>query len=137
MLLLSVVSPVKKISEFKCKQVVVPTTTGLVTILPNHISLFSILDSGEVIATDEDGREQIIIVSGGFVSVVQDNVTLLVDFGVHSDEMDEKLIMEAKARAEKMIEEAKSENISKTAMADLLHANLQLRFLPKHKKNRG
>lgn len=137
MLLLSVVSPVKKISEFKCKKVTVPTKTGLITILPSHMSLFSILDSGEVIAQGEEDKEQIIIVSGGFVSVVNDKVTLLVDFGVHSDEMDEKLIMEAKARAEKMIEEAKSENISKAALADLLHANLQLRFLPKHKKNRG
>jgi F0F1-type ATP synthase epsilon subunit len=64
-------------------------------------------------------------------------VTLLVDFGVHSDDLDEKLIMEAKTRAEKMLDEAKSENISKTAMADILHANLQLKFLPKIKKHRG
>lgn len=137
MLSLSVVSPIKKVTEIECKLVTVPTKNGIITILPSHMSLFSILDTGEVIAKTVDGKEQIILVSGGFVSVVRDKVTLLVDFGIHSDEMDEKLILEAKARAEKMIEEAKSENISKTAMADLLHANLQLKFLPKHKKNRG
>lgn len=136
MLLLSVVSPVKKITEIKCRQVTVPTQDGLITILPSHISLFSLLSNGEVIAKDENGRDELIVVSGGFVSVANDNVMLLVDFGVHSDELDEKIIMEAKARAEKMIEESKDENISKSAAADLLHANLQLRFLPKHKKNR-
>lgn len=137
MLLLSVVSPVKKITEIKCRQVTVPTQNGLITILPGHISLFSLLSNGEVIAKDEEGRDELIVVSGGFVSVANDQVMLLVDFGVHSDELDEKIIMEAKARAEKMIQESKDENISKSAAADLLHANLQLRFLPKHKKNRG
>ena len=48
--------------------------------------------------------------------------------------MDEKIILEAKARAEKMVEQSKSENISKIAMADLLHANLQLQFLSRRGK---
>lgn len=137
MLSLSVVSPIKKVAEIECEQVTVPTKNGLITILPKHISLFSILDTGEVVVKDVNGKDQIILVSGGFVSVVKDKVTLLVDFGVHSDDLDEKLIMEAKTRAEKMLDEAKSENISKTAMADILHANLQLKFLPKIKKHRG
>lgn len=135
MLTLTVISPVKKITEIKCKQVTVPTQLGLITILPKHASLYSILSSGVATAVDEQGKDHEIIVSGGFVSVTNDTVNLLVDFGIHSDDLDEKIILEAKDRAQKMIEEAKSENISKSAMADLLHAELQLRHLPKHKKH--
>lgn len=129
MLTLTVTSPVKKITELKCKKITVPTQSGLITILPKHASLYSILSSGEVVAEDESGRDHNIIVSGGFVSVSNDDVSLLVDFGIHSDDLDEKIILEAKERAEKMIEEHKEDNLTKVAQADLLHANLQLQFL--------
>jgi F-type H+-transporting ATPase subunit epsilon len=135
MLSLVVVSPVKKILEIECSKITVPTKSGLITVLTNHAPLFSLLDSGEVVVKNTEGASQSVLVSGGFVSVTDNIVTLLVDYGIHSDELDEKIILEAKARAEKMLEEAKSENISKTAMADLLHANLQLQFLSRHGKH--
>ncbi len=75
------------------------------------------------------------MVSGGFVSVTKDEVILLVDFGINSHELDEKIIMEAKERAEKMLSESNSEIISEKARADLLHASLQLQFLHRHGKN--
>ncbi len=137
MLSLSVVSPVKKILQTTCTSVTVPTESGIITILPNHASLFSLLNSGEVIVHTEAKEVSNVVVSGGFVSVMKNEVTLLVDFGINSQEMDEKLIMEAKERAEKMLTEAKSENISEKARADLLHASLQLQFLHRHGKNRG
>lgn len=136
MLSLSVVSPVNKILETECSQITVPTKLGLITILPKHTSLFSLLDHGEVTVKTGNGELTYILVSGGFVSVVEDKVTLLVDFGIHSDELDEKIILEAKERAEKMVAESKTEDLTKKARADLFHANLQLQFLVRHRKRR-
>jgi F-type H+-transporting ATPase subunit epsilon len=133
MLSLSVVSPVKKILETDCKQITVPTQSGQITILPKHEPLFSLLSQGEAIVKSDHGDSQSILVSGGFVSVSKDKVTLLVDFGIKSDELDEKIILEAKDRAEKIVAESKSENITKRAQADLFHANLQLQFLYRRK----
>ena len=137
MLSLSVVSPVKKILEVNCTQVVVPTKSGEITILPKHAPLYSVLSEGEAIAKLESGDLQYILVSGGFVSVAKDKVILLVDYGAQSEELDEKIILEAKERAEHAIEEAKSDSLTKAAQADLIHANLELQFLYRRGKRRN
>jgi F-type H+-transporting ATPase subunit epsilon len=129
MLDLAVVSPVKKILETECTQITIPTQSGQITILPKHTPLFSLLSNGEAIVKSENSKPQYILVSGGFVSVAKDKVTLLVDFGVKSEELDEKIILEAKELAERVMAESKSENLTKAAQADLFHANLQLQFL--------
>jgi len=51
--------------------------------------------------------------------------------------LDEKIILEAKERAEKVIAESKNENLTKIAQADLLHASLQIKFLYRHKNHHG
>jgi F-type H+-transporting ATPase subunit epsilon len=134
MLSLSVISPEKKILDIECKKVTVPTKSGLITILPQHASLSSILKAGEITITKENNEIEHVIVSGGFINVDKNIISLLVDFGIHSKDLDEKIILEAKARAEKVLSEAKSESITKTALADLLHANLQLHFLLRRSK---
>jgi F-type H+-transporting ATPase subunit epsilon len=136
MLSLSVVSPVKKVLEIGCSQITVPTASGEITILPKHAPLFSVLSHGEAIIKSENSEPQYILVSGGFVSVAEDKVILLVDYGAKSEELDEKVILEAKERAEHMLSESKSESLTKAAQADLFHANLELQFLYKRGKRR-
>lgn len=137
MLSLSIVSPVKKILETECSQVTIPTQSGLITVLPKHAHLFSLLDDGEVVVKSGKEDPLHILVSGGFINVSDDKVTLLVDYGAHSDDLDEKLILEAKERAEKMLTETASEEMLKAAKADLFHANLQLQFLLRHRKRKN
>lgn len=136
MLTLSVVSPVKKILETTCASVTLPTQSGIITILPSHTSLFSLLNSGEILVKKDGNEVSHVVVSGGFVSVVKDEVILLVDFGISSHELDEKLIIEAQERAKKMLSESQNESMSQKARADLLHAGLQLQFLHHRRKNR-
>lgn len=134
---LSVVSPVKTVLQTECSQITVPTQSGLITILPSHAPLFSLLHQGEVVVVDENKKPTHLFVAGGFVSVTKNKVILLVDYGIHSDELDEKIILEAKERAEKVIAESKNESLTKIAQADLLHASLQIQFLNRHKNHHG
>jgi F-type H+-transporting ATPase subunit epsilon len=129
MLSLSVVSPVKNILETTCSLITVPTESGLITILPSHAPLFSLLNHGEVVIKNGNSEPQYILVSGGFVSVSEDKVILLTDYGAKSEELDEEVILEAKKNAEHALEESKSESLTKAAQADLFHANLELQFL--------
>lgn len=133
MLNLVVISQEKKILETQCVSVTVPTQSGVITVLPQHAPLCSLLHYGEVVIKIPDQNPSFLLVSGGFVSVLKNKVTLLTDFGVRSEELDEKVIAQAKQRAEETIRDKSSEEMLEKARADLLHASLQLEYLKQRK----
>jgi len=118
------------------QSVTVPGVDGELTILPNHIPFVTPLKAGEVVIRDKDNKETYLAVGGGFLTVDFKKITLLVDSAEHVHELDEKKIQEAKARAEKLLQEKKFE--SDRAFADataLLDRSLvQLKVLQKRKK---
>lgn len=130
---LSVISPQKTVLETECLQVSVPTTTGIITILPRHTALYSILKPGDVIVKTEAKKTETLVVNGGFVSVLQNKVTLLTDFGIHIEDIDEEIVKEAKKRAEKAMEEKLSDEHFATNKAELFKALLQLSAIRRHK----
>ena len=68
-----IATPEKVVYEDEIKQASIPTTSGEVTILPNHIPLVSVLQAGEIKITDKDGEHDL-AVAGGFLEV-RDNGT--------------------------------------------------------------
>ena len=56
----------------------VNSVDGRIGILPNHISLISELDKGNLMWRDGN-KEKDIIIDGGFIEVIKNNVTVLVD----------------------------------------------------------
>lgn len=133
MLTLSVVSPERRVLETQCSQITVPTQMGLITVLPSHAPLFSLLSMGEVEIRDAQGKSSYILVSGGFISVHQNKITLLTDFGVRDDELEEKTILEAKQRAEDEMKDKTSPQELEKARANFLHLNMQVEFLKRRK----
>ena len=51
---------------------------GQIGILPNHISLISELDKGNLMWRDGN-KENDVIIDGGFIEVIDNSVTILVD----------------------------------------------------------
>ena len=51
---------------------------GQIGILPNHISLISELDNGKLLWRNSN-KEDDIIVQGGFIEIIDNKVTILVD----------------------------------------------------------
>lgn len=133
MLNLTVISQEKKLLETDCLSLSVPTKSGIITILPEHAALFSLLHYGEVVIRTEDNKESYLLVSGGFVSVKKDKVTLLIDFGVRSEDIDEKAVSEAKARAEEAMKNNPTEEVLEKSRAELVRMSLQL----EHVQRRG
>lgn len=134
---LEVVSPEKVAYSDEVKQVTVPSSTGQLTILPKHTPLFTKLVEGELKVIPEDKGEPIYMaIGGGFLEVYMDSVTILVTRAVHQDELDEKEIIEAKERAEKVLKEKPSPEEYQAARTLLRSRLVDLRILRRRRHRR-
>ena len=99
--------------------VVVPGTEGELGILPYHAALMTMLEPGELMirrGTDET----FMAVTGGFLEVINNQVTVLADAAERSEEIDEE-------RARISIEKAQEQIAKRSSNVDLEQALSQLR----------
>lgn len=96
--------------------VVAPGIDGELAILPEHASLLTILKPGQLRVV-KDGEESLIAVSGGFMEVLANKVTILADTAEHSGEIDEERAGQAMKRAQERIATADSQVELEKAMA--------------------
>lgn len=96
---LEIVTPERVVSRQLVRQITVPTTTGEITVLPDHIPLISILEPGVIEFKLAEGTQEVVAVSGGFIEVLHDKVVILADTAERADELDEERIKIAQARA--------------------------------------
>jgi len=85
-----------------------PGSEGRLGILPRHAALLTTLAPGEL-RIELDGAEEPLFVSGGFLEVSDDNVTVLADTAEHAEEIDEARAEEARRRAQERLEQATSD----------------------------
>ncbi|MBM3139335.1 MAG: ATP synthase F1 subunit epsilon [Chloroflexi bacterium] len=104
------------------QRLVVPTSEGQITILPKHAALMASLGIGEMIAHTPEGQQPIAI-HGGFIQVVNDEVSVLADAAERAGEIDESRAEAARDRARGRIEGRI--HIEEGAL-DLLRAQLAL-----------
>ena len=103
-----IATPEKVVYEDEIYQVTIPTMSGEITVLPNHIPLVSILTAGELKIKDKDG-EHPIAVEGGFLEVRKNNeIIILADNAERAEEIDLERAEEAKQRAEKQMQQAEA-----------------------------
>ena len=81
---------------------VAPGEDGELAVLPSHAPLLTGLRPGEIRVV-RDNEESFIAVSGGFLEVMANKVTILADTAEHADEIDEQRAEEALRRAEESI----------------------------------
>ena len=76
---LTIISKDKIVYNGDADAVFVPTQTGIIEVLPEHMQLISALQKGEIIVKSSDG-EKIFKVTGGVLEVRQkSNVVILAD----------------------------------------------------------
>jgi F-type H+-transporting ATPase subunit epsilon len=84
--------------------VIVPGTLGEMGILPGHAPLLSALELG-VIRVKKDQEEEVFTVTGGFIEVQPDIVTIMADAAENVDEIDVDRAQQAMERAQKLLDE--------------------------------
>ena len=110
-----ITTPERIVYKEEIDQVTIPTQEGEITILPNHIPLVSLLAPG-ALTVKKNGEETYMATSGGFIEVQPGNkVIVLADTAERSEELDIKVIEEAKERARKILEEKR--NVDEVAYA--------------------
>lgn len=82
---------------------VAPGMDGQLGILPNHAPLLTALQPGEIRVVRE-GEESYMAVSGGFLEVMANRVTILADTAERAEEIDIERAEEAMQRAQERIE---------------------------------
>ncbi len=124
---LEVVTPDRLVLSESVDIVMAIGSLGEFGILPNHVPFLTTLMAGEL-RYRKDNQLDYMVVTGGFVEVSQNKVTVLAEAAERAREIDLDRAKRAKERAEKRLALAKSEAIDYIrAEAALRRALLRLK----------
>lgn len=94
-------------------EVLLPTTSGQIGVLPKHMPLISVASTGVISVRknsgDRDDSMEHFAISGGAIEVSGDTLKVLVDEADHSGDISEEEAQEAYERAKKLKAEAKDQ----------------------------
>lgn len=99
---LEVITPEKLALREQVDEVVVPGLGGELGILPDHTPLISQLKTG-ILSYRQGAEKKQMHVSGGFVEVTPDRVSVLSDVAERPEEIDVERAERAKERAERRL----------------------------------
>ena len=84
---LSIISAESKVFEGKVENILVPGMVGDFLVLSNHAPCISSIRPGFLEFSEGTSDKQRYFVSGGIIEVINNNVSVLVDFAVASDKI--------------------------------------------------
>ncbi len=87
MLNLEIVTPEKKVLDETVESVTVPSSSGDVGIMTNHAPMISALRSG-ILTYSRDGKSDRMLISGGFVEISNNKVSILADVADAVEDID-------------------------------------------------
>lgn len=121
-----IVTPEQVVLKEAVIRATIPTTSGELTILPDHIPLVSVLQAGVIEVEKDNGEIEVMVVSGGFLEVQSDKIIILADYAERAASFDEEVIRSAQVKAEKAKLDAK--NIDDVEFTDI-SARLEVELL--------
>lgn len=133
-LILEIITPVKVVLKEEVDEITIPTINGEISILPNHIDLFTKILPGEMIIRNNNKIEPFAIM-GGFLEVTKNHVNILADYAAHVKDIEISKIEEAKERAEKAMKDKGRELEYEQLQDDIRRAAFQLKIARKHKSH--
>jgi F-type H+-transporting ATPase subunit epsilon len=99
---LEVITPERRVLSETVDEVTVPGLDGELGILPDHSPLISQLKTG-ILSYRLGGERKEMHISGGFVEVQSDSVSVLSDVAEKAEEIDIERALRAKERAERKL----------------------------------
>ncbi len=102
---LEIVTPERLAFSEDVRSVTLPGAAGVMTILPRHAPLMTLLQPGELLIRRPDGEEIYYAVGGGVAEVRPDKVVVLADAAERDDEIDIARAEAARQRAERLLKE--------------------------------
>ena len=131
-----IVSAEGEIHSGTAAMVFAPAKMGEVGIAPRHAPLLTSLVPGEVRVQDEDGKEEVIYITGGLLEVQPHHVTILADTALRGDQLDEAAALAAQQQAEEALKGASEKTDVARAQQELTEARARYRAAQKLKGKR-
>lgn len=122
-------------------EVLLPTATGQIAILPHHMDIVSVASAGVISIRkregDNDGAMDHFATNGGIIEVVDGTIRLLADDVDHASTVDEAKAQEALKKAQEMRAAADDQISISEAEAIIEHSMARLKVADlKRRKNR-
>ena len=114
-------------------EVIAPGIQGELTVLPHHAPLLTMIKPG-VLRLVKGGDETDVAITGGFLEVRDDRVTILADAAERAEEIDTVRAEEARRSAERTLEERGDTEELVAAAASLQRALLRLRATERRRR---
>ena len=130
---LDIVTAERLVASEEVDVLVAPGADGELAILPHHAPLLTVLKPGEIRVLN-DGEESDIVVSGGFMEVMPDKVTILADTAERADEIDEARAEAALQKAQERIESAPADMDLERAVASLRRSQARLKVARRRRR---
>ncbi|HAJ40776.1 MAG TPA: ATP synthase F1 subunit epsilon [Lachnospiraceae bacterium] len=120
---LMIITPDRVFYSGKASFLELNTVEGEIGIYKNHIPMTTVLEPGIATITEEGGNKKEAALHTGFMEILGDRITILAEIAEWPDEIDRNRAQEAKIRAERRLQNDKS-NINITRAELALHKAL-------------
>lgn len=132
-----IVSAEKAVFSGLVEQLIAHGSLGDLGVQYGHAPLLTALSPGPVRVRKQGGEEEIYYVSGGYLEVQPNIVTILADVAVRADDVDEAAAETARQQAAQVFTNQSGELDYSRATAQLAEAAAQLRTLQQLRKKLG
>jgi F-type H+-transporting ATPase subunit epsilon len=117
-----------------CRKLVAPAALGEICILPRHVALLTALRPGEIRLQLASGEDQFFYLSGGYLEVKDNLLTILADQILRSGEINEDAALAARNSAIEQLRSRPLFSDKDQARLELMKALAQLQVL-EHTEN--
>jgi F-type H+-transporting ATPase subunit epsilon len=134
---LKIATQERLVEEREIEKITIPTTCGVITVLKDHIPLISTICPGILSIVDKNGEEIEMAVSGGFLELHDNELTILADTAERAEEIDIERAEEARKRAAEA-KSAQRKSMDETQFATIISKiDKQMARIKLAKKYRG
>ena len=131
---LEIITAERQVYADDVEVVVAPGIDGELGILPHHAPLMTALQPGEIMIRKE-GQETYLAVTGGFLEVMGNQVTILSDACERSDEIDEERAQEAMQQAQERLASRGADLDLEQATAAVRRAEVRLKVARRRRRD--
>ena len=130
-LTLEIITPREIKYSGEIKLLVTPGPLSSLGILPDHISLLTSIESGEIMLRLPDNREIFFAISEGILEVDLNHLSLLVEYAREADEIDFEREKELLAQALSDLSECNNQESRDKLKKDIKYINTKLNVVNK------
>lgn len=134
---LEIITAERQVYSDEVDMVIVPGFDGQLGILPRHAPLMTMLKPGELMVRKTGAEDMYVAVSGGFMEVLGNRVSVLADTCERSDEIDEERAEQAIRRAQERLANHGSELELERAMDSLRRAQVRVNLVRRRRTRSG